>query len=223
MSRLGRTEVIYTGIEGRAFLKYEEKPGFVVGAHFVRRPIVALIARFDESQKGFNHFWEMARIIHEAMPQVNFVIVGAPVNDAEREFKSRLEALAAGLKIQDVIFYAGFVKDLPNFFPSIDVVVIPSVYEAPSAVAMEAAAAGKPVVAFAVGGIPEVVRDGETGYLLPYGNARGLAEKTMLLLHGPQQAGAMGERGRIFMKNNFSQRKLAEQYMKLYESLASQI
>ena len=46
-------------------------------------------------------------------------------------------------------------------------VVIPSVYEAPSAVAMEAGVAGKPVVAFAVGGIPEVVRDGETGYLLP--------------------------------------------------------
>lgn len=221
MAHIGKTKVIYNGLDSDTFRRREGKPTLDIGEHHIKRPIVALIARFDESQKGFGHFWEMVRIIHEKMPAVNFVIAGAPVNAIEQEFKVRLDELAVTYNIQNVIFYVGFVNDLPNFFPSIDVVVIPSVYEAPSAVAMEAGAAGKPVVAFAVGGIPEVVRDGETGYLLPHGDAEGLAEKTMLLLRNPQAADIMGAKGRKFVQENFSEEKLGENYAQLYELLVS--
>jgi len=221
MANAGKTEVIYTGLAKSVFEKRAGGPELSVGEYHIKRPIVTLIARFDESQKGFNYFWDMAKIIHEKMPEVNFVIAGAPVNDAEREFKVRLDALAEKFGIAQNLFCVGFVNDLPNFFPFVDVVVIPSTYEAPSAVAMEAGAAGKPVVAFAVGGIPEVVQNDETGYLVPHGDAAGLAEKTMLLLHDPGHAALLGEKGREFVERAFSREKLAENYERLYTSLAA--
>ncbi|MGC9598976.1 MAG: glycosyltransferase [Minisyncoccia bacterium] len=219
MAGVGRTEVIYTGLPQNVFESHSGGPILNIGEHHIKRPIVALIARFDESQKGFGYFWEMAGIIHGKMPAVNFVVAGAPVNAAEEEFKKRLDALAKKLGIWDNLFCVGFVNDLPVFFPCVDVVVIPSTYEAPSAVAMEAGAGGKPVVAFAVGGIPEVIRNGDTGWLVPHGDARGLAEKTMLLLREPEKAARMGERGREFVRKTFSQERLAENYSRLYESL----
>ncbi len=221
MVDVGKTEVIYTGLAKSVFEKRAGGPELSVGEYRIKRPIVTLIARFDESQKGFNYFWDMAKIVHEKMPEVNFVIAGAPVNDIEREFKVRLDALAEKFGIAQNLFCVGFVNDLPNFFPFVDVVVIPSTYEAPSAVAMEAGAAGKPVVAFAVGGIPEVVRNGETGYLVPHGDAAGLAEKTMLLLRDPGHASLLGEKGREFVEKSFSREKLAENYGRLYVSLAT--
>ena len=220
MLAIGATEVIYTGLPNDLFRSRDDGgPAFSVGAGRVPRPIVALIARFDESQKGFGHFFEMAAIIHREMPHVRFVIVGAPANPSERSFKDRLGVLARRLCIQDVLSYAGLIAPLDGFFPYTDVIAIPSTYEAPSAVAMEAGAAAKPVVAFAVGGIPEVVQDGETGYLVPHGDVRGLAEKTMALLRDPVLARGMGERGRAFVQAHFSEENLGRRYMNLYESL----
>ncbi len=219
----GPTEVIYTGLSNDLFRARDEESVFDIGGSHVQRPIVALIARFDESQKGFAHFFEMAQIINEKMPHVHFVIVGAPVNPIEQALKARLDILAQRLHIQDVLFYAGFITPLDGFFPYADVIVIPSVYEAPSAVAMEAGAAGKPVVAFSVGGIPEVIRNDETGYLVPYGDVSGLAEKTIALLQNPVAARAMGEKGRRFVRENFSEEKLGQNYTRLYESLMTRI
>ena len=74
MAHIGKTKVIYNGLDSDTFRRREGKPTLDIGEHHIKRPIVALIARFDESQKGFGHFWEMVRIIHEKMPAVNFVI-----------------------------------------------------------------------------------------------------------------------------------------------------
>ena len=215
-----KTEVIYTGLEESFFEKRESGPVVEVNSFSIKRPIVALFGRYDPMQKGHPYFFEAARLIHVACPQANFVIVGGAGNGAEKAYQKELETLSVKLGIRDHTFFIGYIAGDPAwFFPYVDVVMIPSSYEAPSAVAIEAGAAGRPVVAFAVGGIPEVVQEGETGYLVPHGDAKALAEKTIALLSDPQKADAMGEKGREFTKEKFSQEKLVAGYTHLYESL----
>jgi len=219
MLEFGKTQVIYTSVDIPNTRENNLHPN--INGLSINRPIVSIIARFDESQKGFIYFWKMAKIIHQEMPEVSFVVAGAPVNEIEQEFKSRLDKLAIEFGIRDSVSYVGFVSDLPHFFSCVDVVVIPSVYEAPSAVAMEAGASGRPVVAFSVGGIPEVIKNEENGYLVLFENFDGLAQKTMWLLKHPEVANSMGEKGRVFVEKMFSKEKLAENYMRLYKSLLS--
>lgn len=215
-----KMEVVYTGLREDEF---RERPGgdtFDFNTYHIARPIVALVARYDEVQKGHKYFWEMAHRIHEKMPQVNFVVAGGVFNPVEAEFKERLERLSKDTGIQDNVFCVGLVRDIPDFLSYVDVVVIPSVYEAPSAVAQEAGAAGKPVVAFRVGGIPEVLHDGEGGFLVPFADVDALTERTISLLADPRLARTMGAKGKRFVQENFNERTFIASYERVYGSLA---
>jgi glycosyltransferase involved in cell wall biosynthesis len=80
--------------------------------------------------------------------------------------------------------------------PVFDIFVLPSLNEGMGRVLVEAMAAGKPVVASRVGGIPDLVHDGETGYLVPPADAKALSDAILKLLKNPDQAKLMGQRGK---------------------------
>ena len=113
----------------------------------------------------------------------------------------------------------GFRHDLDSFIAAADVVVLPSFTEGLPNVALEASAAGVPVVATAVGGTPEVVADGETGYLVAPGEPEALASKVITLLREPLLRKRMGEAGRERMREMFSFEAQADAYLKLFGSL----
>lgn len=100
-----------------------------------------------------------------------------------------------------------------------DVFVMPSVEEAFGQTALEAQACGTPVAAFAAGGIPEVVRQGETGFLAPVGDVEQLRGNIRRLLDDPSLRKNLGEKGRLLAGERFSFRANAEQYTQLYSAL----
>jgi len=113
----------------------------------------------------------------------------------------------------------GFRTDLDSLIGAADVVVLPSYTEGLPNVALEASAAGVPVVATAVGGTPEAVADGETGLLVPPGNPAALAERVNRLLSEPATRAEFGANGRERMRAQFTFDAQARAYLELLNAL----
>jgi len=217
---LSKLKTIYTGLNMKEYRLRENLEGNIeINGKEVKKPIIAMVARFDREQKGHQYFIEAAKIIKENISGVNFLIVGGTVNSEEEKFKRELEESVKELGLADQIIFTGFYPDLIYLLSNVAIVVIPSLYEAPSAVAMEASAMKRPVVASNVGGIPEVVIDGETGFLVLPKNPRAIAEKVVFLLRNPEKAKEMGEKGYQRIRENFPQERLAREYEKIYNDL----
>ena len=122
-------------------------------------------------------------------------LIGGDIDEEEPDKElARLQALKNELGIGDLVTFLGrrSQEALPYYYASADVVVMPSLYESFGMVALEAMACGTPVVASDVGGLSYIVRNGETGYLVPEGDPRALADCLGQLLHDPAAARPSG-------------------------------
>ena len=119
------------------------------------------------------------------------------VGEAPRKrYLQELLDLAERLSVRDRLVLVGFQDEVAPLLNAMDLFILPSHTEGLPITILEAMAAGRPVVATSVGGIPEVVRDGETGILIHSRDPEGLAEAVIRLLEAPRLARAMGEEGR---------------------------
>ena len=84
---------------------------------------------------------------------------------------------------------------------------------------LEAACAGRPIVATNVGGIPEIIKDRQTGLLVPPADSRALAEKLTYLIEHPEQARNLGSNASAFVRDRFSVKTMVESYIRLYQAL----
>jgi glycosyltransferase involved in cell wall biosynthesis len=166
-------------------------------------------------EKGFDRFVEAAALVARADPGAGFVLFG---DGPLREALARRIA-ARGLEGRFVL--AGFRTDLGRFLPHWDVAVLSSFTEGLPVIVLEAAAAAVPVVATAVGGTPEVVEDGRSGYLVPPGDPAALAEGILKLLRSGPRRRDMGARGRQLVREQFTFATQAAQYRRLFERLAA--
>lgn len=116
----------------------------------------------------------------------------------------------------------GFVADIPDFLSRIDIFVLPSLYEGLGVAVLEAMAAAKPVVASRVGGLPELVADRETGFLVPPGDAAALADSIGRLVPEQILMDAMGERGRERVEQLFTLERMAARNEEFYYDLLGQ-
>jgi len=123
------------------------------------------------------------------------------------------------LKLEPYVRMAGFIEDVPSFLSELDVFVLPSDSEGIGLAIMEAMATGLPVVATAVGGVPEVVSDGQTGILVPPRQPKLLAQAIVRLLVDPDLARAMGAAGRNRVEALFDAKVMAERTVAVYRSL----
>jgi glycosyltransferase involved in cell wall biosynthesis len=152
-------------------------------------PAVGLVANIRGS-KGHRFFLEAAREVLRARPDARFLIVGDGIGFDD----VRLRVKELGLERHVVM--TGFRRDVPEVMAALDVLVLPSIKsEAVSQVIPQALAVGTPVVGTSVGGTPELVRDGETGRLVPPGDALALARAITELLADPGRARALARRG----------------------------
>ncbi len=152
------------------------------------RIVVGIVAKLSPV-KGHQYFLEAAAEIAEARPDVAFLVVGDGIR------KRELEEMAAELGIADRVTFAGARDDVPSLLKLMDVFVLSSLSEGSPNAVLEAMAAGLPVVATDVGGLPEIVIDGESGILVPPGDSGALAAAVRELLDDPTRAGTMGRAG----------------------------
>lgn len=155
----------------------------------LRGPLVGLVANIRRS-KGHRVFLEAAARMRATVPEARFLIVGDGIGF------ERVRGDVAALGLADRVHMIGFRRDIPEVMAALDVLVLPSIRsEATPQVVPQALAIGTPVVATAVGGIPEMVRDGETGRLVPPDDPDALAEAIVQTLRDPAAARAMAAAG----------------------------
>jgi glycosyltransferase involved in cell wall biosynthesis len=130
-----------------------------------------------------------------------------------------LERRAHELGIMRNTLFLGYQEDVAPFYAAFDAMILPSGNEGTPVSAIEALAAGRPVVATRVGGVPDVVRDGEDGFLVDTGDVDTLADRLAQLAEDPELRLAMGEAGRSRVLTRYSVERLIDDVDRLYRSL----
>lgn len=174
--------------------------------------IVGIVAKL-RPEKGHRFFIDAARRIAHSLDDVHFVLVG----DGPLRHKIELQAQQSGLG--DRVHLLGDRMDASRLYAGFDVAVLASLHEGfPNAV-LEAMAAGVPVVATAVGGVTELIRDGKTGYLVNSGDAEGLARRIAFALQDRTGRARIAERGRRFVMDSFGAQRMVQAVQGLYDEL----
>ena len=143
------------------------------------------------------------------LPARSLLLVGS----GEGETAVREAAKQAG--VAERVHFLGWRSDVPRILQALDLYVQPSVSEAFGLTVVEAAAAGLPIVASDVGGIPEIIEHGVNGLLVPPGDAQALADAIQQLIDDPQRARQLGEAARRTAFERFSAEAMAAAYMEL--------
>lgn len=198
-----QTQVIYNGIDLSRFDDAGDPPMPVDGT----RPIILMVG-VVRSGKGHTVAIDAAAKV----PEADFLLVG----DGDRQLFSELRNQAADLKN---VHFLGTRSDVPQLMLAADIVILPSDIEALPTVLIEAGAAAKPTIATHVGGIPEIVVDGETGILIPIRDASGLAQNIRHLLRHPDTMYRMGQHARQRIETLFSLERQSSDLATLYQQV----
>jgi len=200
--------VISNGLPPGAF--QEAVPALPPGRGVVR---IGMIARMNDRAKNHALFLRAAARVASRFPLAEFVLVG------DGPFRKEWEELARQLGIGPRTRFLGERHDITSVLAALDVVVSPSRSESLSNAILEAMAAGRPVVATRVGGNPELVRDRETGLLVPPENEGALANALETMLASPDLAREWGESARRIAQANFTLDYARERFEQLYVDL----
>lgn len=178
--------------------------------------VISFIGQIREI-KGVDLFIRLAKCIKD--DHVKFLIVGE-CRDAEKyEGSYTRERLNQEIGDSSHIIYAGYRSDVQNLYCMSDIIVMPSRWDEPfGLINIEAGAARKPIVATNVGGIPEIVKNGENGFLVERGDFDGLLVKVKKLIESEQLRKDLGSNGRLIVEKRFTTapiRKLEKLYDRL--------
>jgi len=171
--------------------------------------LIGVVARL-EPPKGHRYFLEALPEVVKKYPQVHVILVGDGVLRAE------LEAMTRQLAISRHVTFLGARNDVSELLNAMDFFVLPSVSEGLPNVLLEAMACEKTVMATNVGGIPEVVRHGENGYLVPPANAAALREMLLRSLAEREQWKNFAQRARRTVETSFSLEYQMERFESTY-------
>jgi glycosyltransferase involved in cell wall biosynthesis len=209
----GTIAVIHSGVPAVAALSPEEifalRRSLRIAPH---EPVIGIVAHVLP-HKGYDDLVRSLALIRTTLPDIRCLIVG---ETPRRGYRRDLLDLAGRLGVGDRLTWVGFREDVSRLLQAMDLFVLPSHTEGLPLTILEAMAAARPIVATAVGGIPEVVRDGETGILVPPGDPERLAEAALRILGAPERARWMGERGRAQVERDFTLAAEAERTSMVY-------
>jgi glycosyltransferase involved in cell wall biosynthesis len=174
--------------------------------------IVLAVSRLSP-EKGLDDLLRAMALVRVARPRARLLVAG---DGPERP---RLEALAAELRLGDVVHFLGTRKDTAALYRSCDVFALPSREEACSLALLEAMAAGAPIAVTAVGGNPELVRDGLDGSLVPANDPSSLAAAIRSLLEDHAAAAALGASARRRVRSRFRLARMVDETIASYREL----
>lgn len=180
--------------------------------HRQRCFVIGNIGRLSE-QKGMEYFIKAIPFVIKKHPEARFVIVGS----GEDEIK--LKKLSEETGVTDYITFLGYRTDVQNLMSQLDLVVLSSLWEGLPLTPIEAFSVGKTVVATAVDGTIEIVRDGIDGYLVEPRNDIQIAEKIQVLIEHPEIRKRMESQAVQRFQDEFSFENLKQKYLEFYEEL----
>ena len=207
------SRVIYNGIKND-IISYEKEDAanevFTVG--YVGRLI---------PYKGLDEFLGAISLVIRKTASIRFSLFGEESYQIHLKgnYKMSLEERAQELHIEKYITFHGFIEDQRKIYSQIDCLVLPSYREAFPFVILEAMASGVPVIATNVGGIPELITDGETGFLIPPKDPQAIADAVTYVIENPEKVKTVVENARKLVRENFDYRENARQFVKLYREL----
>jgi glycosyltransferase involved in cell wall biosynthesis len=191
-----KIRVIYNGVDLAKF-RTSTNRGVLAEFGFAENdPVVGIVAVL-RPEKDHVSLLRAARTVIDELTNARFLIIG------DGPTRPQLEALCTELGITPNVHFAGSRDDVARLLPAIDVFVLTSTSECFPISVLEAMACARPAVCSAVGGIPEVIKDGETGYLVPAKNPPQLAARLVRLLRDPQTARRMGSAARARVEAEF--------------------
>lgn len=167
-------------------------------------------------EKGHDYLVRAAKIVLDRCPDVTFVIVGRENINGEI---NRLEELTAGLGIRKRVIFTGFRQDVFNIMRIFDLFVLSSLYEGLPLALLEAMSMGKPAVATQVGGIPEVIKDGLNGFLVPPRNPEALAEKIIQILQDHVLHSKMSQNAYQVVRKRFGIQEMVKRVEQVYSTV----
>jgi glycosyltransferase involved in cell wall biosynthesis len=178
-------------------------------------PLIGIVGRLMP-QKDHETFLQAAVEIRKTIPGARFLVVG------DGPLRADLTARAASLRLEDAVLFCGIRKDIPAVMAAIDMLVFSSRWEGLPVTLLEGMAASRAVVATAVGGVPGVMIDGQTGVLVPAGEPPALARACVHVLGDEALRGQMGQAGRARVEAHYSIDSMVQQTARQYEEILSQ-
>jgi glycosyltransferase involved in cell wall biosynthesis len=200
--------LIENGIDSEQFAngtpRLRELPGFN------DKIIVGFVGRLAP-EKGLPNLIQAVGEILRTRSDLVLALVG------EGPAKIKLQSLVSQLGLEKSVFFLGQRSDLANVYASFDLFVLPSLFEAMPMAVLEAMAAGKPVIASRIGGVPRMLSHQESGILVEPGDVRGLTDALAQLLQQPKLASQLGRRALDEVRSRFSSDVMASGYLRVYQ------
>jgi glycosyltransferase involved in cell wall biosynthesis len=207
-------ETLYHGIDQRDVARWRSIDG--VRAEFdiaADAPIVGTVANF-KAHKRLDRLIAAAELVRRRVPDVRFVVVGqGPLEHDVRQ-------LASDRGLAGTMVFTGFRADAQRIAAAFDVFALSSEHEGLSIAVIEALALGRPAVVTDVGGLPEVVRDGREGFVVPSDDPAALADRLVTLIDDDVMRARMGQAGAIRAKD-FDIRSAVRRMEQVYKEVSS--
>jgi glycosyltransferase involved in cell wall biosynthesis len=216
LQSLGAPNQIIHVIKSAAFFEAELKAiAQKVGTRSIEKNLIRIgIAGQIAPNKGHDWLIAAVRILKSNGIAFNVNVFG----DGDSTYISSLRQKVQGSELTEVWHWRGYERNKAKIFNEIDICVVPSCFGDPfPTIAMEAGAYGLPVIASRIGGLPEIVEHGVTGWLVEPNSTEQLAERIRNLIENPRQAAEMGAAGRQRVFENFTVEKMMSSFEKLFE------
>lgn len=196
-----KIEVIYNGVNIKKF--YNPNPNFFQN----KTPVIGVVGRLEE-QKGHKYLLEAIQKIKDVPFEVWVIGDGS--------LRIKLEKQADELSIKDKVKFLGSRDDVKELLRQTDIFVLPSLWEGLGIAVLEAALAGKPIIATKVGGLQEIINDKKTGLLIPAKDSEKLAQSIKWVLSHEKEAAQMALKLQEEVREQFDVKKMAKKYENLY-------
>jgi len=207
-----RTVTLYNGIDLSRF--QQQATDVRTGLNIPQDAPLLLTVAVLRQPKGIQYMIEALPSILTAVSNAYYVVVG------DGAYADALQQAAMQHGVADRIIFTGVRHDIPDLLAASNIFVLPTLLDALPTVLIEAMAAGKPIVASGVGGVPEIVEDGRNGLLVSPAQPQELAASCIQLLQNPTQAHQMGDAGQQIAADKFDIHKqvarLGDIYMELF-------
>ncbi|MDP2923095.1 MAG: glycosyltransferase [Candidatus Omnitrophota bacterium] len=208
-----KIEVIYNGVESKSLAGYESLAGSIREEFGIKKDeiVLAIIGRLVP-QKGHRYLFEAVSAL-DGQYKVKVIVVG------DGPLLRSLRSQVARLKLQEKVIFTGLRKDVKEILGITDILVMPSLREGLPMVALEAMAAGVPIIAAKVGGIPEIITDCQNGLLVDSENSKEISQAIRRLVQDRALLQKLGKNARHTFENGFTNEIMLEKTEQLYQRL----